>query len=1203
MTLAALTLPFVPARPAHAAPSSCPDAAADAGAAAAVAKSCGGGVEALDRRTEASRTVIERDGTATTENYVTPRWVRRADGSWTGLDTTLRRTGDTLTPVATLLPVTFSAGGSGPFATIASGTRSVALTWPAPLPEPVVAGPSATYPEVLPGVDLKVTALAQGFSEVLVVKSAAAAANPKLSTVTFGTSANGVKLSAAADGGVRAVDGSGAEVFTSPRAMMWDASGNALTGAPPRMRAMGERLDGANLHVVPDKGFLADPATRYPVSIDPIFTGGKSGNAWSVVASRSDLAGSAFWQRTFMSNAATYGDAGAGLTCDSYTGNTCNSTPYVVRSLFRMETYGAAGATVLSSNFEITQKWSWTCNTASNAKLWITGGISSTTTWNSQPFWDGHTAEAAGNHAVGNANGCAGPGTVSFDATGLVQYGFSQGWSDLTLGLRAVNEGTNLQWKRFDSGTAVLRIRYDHAPAQPSLGDLRVGPSAETVCGASAASATHVNTTNGLKLSAVLTDADAGLGDLVRARWSVTGVAPQYAPLDEAAGLTSGSAHATTIPAAAFADGAAVSWQVQGLDTDSGMAGAPSPSCYLVVDNVAPQPPALSSTDLILRIGLGIPPPVGPHSIAGQSAAVTFAPAGADAGRIVGYRYGVAADADAALGQWVPAGLGGTATATVVPPPALAYASLSVASVKADGTIGTATTARFRADPATGTPHVPGDATGDGRADLTVAGDVGGGRSTLWRWGSTAAPAVFGPAQAPQGNAGIYVNGQFAATPGDFDGDGRSDVATFTQSGSDALLSVQRSDGNQLLSSPELRRMAGWQAGKIKAAAGDFNADGKDDVLAAYDNGNGWLGYLFVATGGPEAPAFAAPLSFTGGAFGWSTIAVAVGDFDGDQRADVYEISDAGSCGTEMRFHQTSATLTSGWGQLRYSSGANTLCWGPAKFVAGDFNHDGRADLAATVDRTVCQTQLWRWTTADASTLGAPVTAWDSGPNAWCTAAVTPQPGDFNGDGNVDIGLVYRCCGPYQAQAWTALSTGPGFAAPVEVAAGGLGPVGAASVDLDTRLGTGQTTYQVVNASAGTCADDTTGLLVGQPCAPTTHQLVTVERRGAQYVSIHPKDNPAACYDINYANSADQTPIGPITCHGVATQLYMLAQYWTVEYLSGPPSAPAVRLTTPLSGKCFDLDNARATPGTTIWEYGCNGGIAQSWFLRPVAAG
>src|SRR5205814_4927310 len=124
---------------------------------------------------------------------------------------------------------------------------------------------------------------------------------------------------------------------------------------------------GSKLRIVPDKAFLTDPATRYPVYIDPMFTGGKASGAWAVVASRSDLANSTFWKTTFMSNSGTYGDAGSGLTCDNFTGNTCNSTPYKVRSLSRLETYAAAGATVVSANLENTQQRSRPCGPASHA--------------------------------------------------------------------------------------------------------------------------------------------------------------------------------------------------------------------------------------------------------------------------------------------------------------------------------------------------------------------------------------------------------------------------------------------------------------------------------------------------------------------------------------------------------------------------------------------------------------------------------------------------------------------------------------------------------------------------------------------------------------------------------------------------------------------------------------------------------------------
>ncbi|MET3425014.1 hypothetical protein BJ973_004226 [Actinoplanes tereljensis] len=1195
LSLAAAAAPFAGAA---AAPAACPASRAITAGAVAAARTCGGPVEALDRRTNSSRTVIAADGSATVEQFAAPRWVQRADGSWTDLDTGLHFAGDTVVPGATLLPVAFSAGGSTePLATLADGDRSVALSWPAALPEPVLAGATATYPEVLPDVDLQVTALADGFSEVLVVKNAQAAANPALTELGFGMTTTGVQLKSAADGGVTATDSSGNEVFTSPRALMWDSAQRT-----PRVRKMGERIAGRKLHVAPDRNFLTDPATKYPVYLDPTFTGGKSGNAWSVVASRSDLAGSAFWQRTFMNNSATYGDAGAGATCDSYSGNTCTSALYKVRSMFRMETYGAAGATVLSSNFEITQKWSWTCNTASNAKLWvIAGAISSGTTWNNQPAWDGgHTAQAAGNHAVGNANGCAGPGTVSFDTTGMVQYAYSQGWGDLTLGLQAVNEGTNQQWKRFDSATAVLHIRYDHAPDTPALADLKVGPAAQTSCGLSAASPTRVSTANGLKLSAVLTDADAGAGDLVKAEWSVTGIPAGYAPAPETAGMTSGSVHQTTIPAVAFADGAAVSWQVRGVDNDSNMAGGLSPACYLLVDNTAPLPPGLTSTDLALRIGPGIPPPPAATAIAGQTARVTLTPDPADAGRVVGYRYGVTPDADAQPTSWVAAGPDGTATAAIVPPAgSISYDGIVAQAVKADGTAGATTAARFLANAGTAPPKVTGDATGDGRADLTVASDVGGGRSAFWRWDSTPSGALAG-AIAPQLNDGAFANGSFQTAHGDFDGDGLSDVATLTQSGSNVLLGVQRSDGNALLSSVVLRTLPGWSLANIKMVAGDFDGNGRADVAALYNLGNAAWEYRVMlsasaglAFGEPSVWHAAAP-----GQSDWNRIKIVAGDMNGDRLADVAEFYDYGSEQTKLWMHySTGFILTTG--AMQWDSTAGGFAWSHAKFVAGDFTGDGKSDVAAFYDYNSSNVSLLVFTAKADGTMNGWSSWWNGGGAwSWNWPATEPAAGDYNGDGRADVGLVYHCCGAYQTRAWTVSSTGAAFGAAVTHWSGATGPVGAGSLPPDNP----DQKYEIRALHSGRCLDvfsAGTGENVRVQqwgCSGVAQQRFTLHVNGGGQAWIEPAHTTGKCLGV---------PGGPLT-NGAQVDSNSCGPQWQNLQLwyqsGGQPGVDAVVSIRPMySGSCFDVIGAGTADGVFVQQWACTGVNQQLFTLHPVA--
>src|SRR5688572_12145574 len=92
-------------------------------------------------------------------------------------------------------PAAFSGGGTGPLARITSGGREVAMGWPAALPAPVLSGDTATYPNVLPDVDLVLTADSMGFSEVLVVKTPAAARHPDVRRLRLSLgSTNGLSM-------------------------------------------------------------------------------------------------------------------------------------------------------------------------------------------------------------------------------------------------------------------------------------------------------------------------------------------------------------------------------------------------------------------------------------------------------------------------------------------------------------------------------------------------------------------------------------------------------------------------------------------------------------------------------------------------------------------------------------------------------------------------------------------------------------------------------------------------------------------------------------------------------------------------------------------------------------------------------------------------------------------------------------------------
>lgn len=163
-----------------AAPTGLAAAYADAGQRA---RQTGQAVEVGSLTTEIRRVVANPNGTFTlTSNR---RAVRaRTDGVWKPIDTTLKRNPDgSLSPAAAAVDVTFSGGGTGPAGTAKRDGESRTLSWPDPLPVPAVAGDTATYAGVLPGVDLALKAEAEGYTEKLVVHDAKAAANPALERI------------------------------------------------------------------------------------------------------------------------------------------------------------------------------------------------------------------------------------------------------------------------------------------------------------------------------------------------------------------------------------------------------------------------------------------------------------------------------------------------------------------------------------------------------------------------------------------------------------------------------------------------------------------------------------------------------------------------------------------------------------------------------------------------------------------------------------------------------------------------------------------------------------------------------------------------------------------------------------------------------------------------------------------------------------
>lgn len=199
----------------------------------AQAERTGESVEIASQRGESSEVFATPDGKLEAREYLRPVWTR-VDGEWKAVDTDLTKIGDGMVaPKAATIGLQFSGGGGAPMVRMEKAGRQLELSWPGELPAPRLDGDIATYADVLPGVDLRLGAQEDGFSQLLVVKSAEAAASKELAEVRLRMDTQGLNVQETSSGGLEALDeGAGTAVFEAPEPVMWDSSpGAAASGA------------------------------------------------------------------------------------------------------------------------------------------------------------------------------------------------------------------------------------------------------------------------------------------------------------------------------------------------------------------------------------------------------------------------------------------------------------------------------------------------------------------------------------------------------------------------------------------------------------------------------------------------------------------------------------------------------------------------------------------------------------------------------------------------------------------------------------------------------------------------------------------------------------------------------------------------------------------------------------------------------------
>ncbi|WP_034275143.1 LamG domain-containing protein [Haloechinothrix halophila] len=452
--------------------------------ATAVARRCNREVAVAEGRTEFSDAVMRPDGTGEFTAHVEPVRARDEQGDWAPIDTALRvRDDGAIEPGNTVVPVQVSGGGTGDFARVERDGKRFGLSWPGRLPEPSIDGDTATYAEVLPGVDLTVTAHAMGFSHNLVVKNRDAARSQALERVRFGVTTDGVAMRENAGGGVDVLAGD-EPWLTSPVPRMWDSpkrnarmattDDSGRPGAPSAGGAkeaeMAAEVSADGLTLVPDQDVLRGEDTEYPVVIDPVWTGYKRNGEWATVSEK--YPNRSYWKTSHLYNKADFGGAGVGRVCDESYNFTCHTPSYRMRSFFRMNTAFVTrndDRVLKAAKFKILQKHAWVCHDSSplsKARVERTSIPKSSHTWNNQPSWykeSGRTLENA-NHGAACSGG---PAQAIFRAWNIVKWAKDRKRYSSFFGMRALDESRVAHWKRYDASKAKLTLRYNTKPGTP----------------------------------------------------------------------------------------------------------------------------------------------------------------------------------------------------------------------------------------------------------------------------------------------------------------------------------------------------------------------------------------------------------------------------------------------------------------------------------------------------------------------------------------------------------------------------------------------------------------------------------------------------------------------------------------------------------------------------------------------------------------